>query len=150
MAERYHQLKNLSEQDLFKPNVISDYFFVKSKLFAQNNLQDDELKLFNKLFDIMYSSLLQPSLVVYLFSDIKRLQKNIKKRGRVFEQNISDLYLTDIQDMYLDYLRKQKDFPVLILDVTGVDFVLDDNAYQAIQKTIEGNYDIGIHHKLIV
>jgi deoxyadenosine/deoxycytidine kinase len=93
---------------------------------------------------------LQPSLVVYLFSDIKRLQKNIKKRGRVFEQNISDLYLTDIQDMYLDYLRKQKDFPVLILDVTGVDFVLDDNAYQAIQKTIEGNYDIGIHHKLIV
>jgi hypothetical protein len=52
--------------------------------------------------------------------------------------------------MYLDYLRKQKDFPVLILDVTGVDFVLDDNAYQAIQKTIEGNYDIGIHHKIIV
>ena len=52
MAERYHQFKNLSEQDLFHPQMISDYFFVKSKLFAQNNLQHDEMQLFNRLFDI--------------------------------------------------------------------------------------------------
>ena len=57
MAERYHQLKNLKEQDLFQPQIISDYFFIKSKLFAKNNLQNDEMRLFYRLFDIMFSSL---------------------------------------------------------------------------------------------
>ena len=64
MAERYYQLKNFKEQDLFKPHVISDYFFVKSKLFAQNNLQKDEMRLFNRLFEIMLSSLSAPNLLV--------------------------------------------------------------------------------------
>ena len=57
MAERYHQLKNKKEQDLFQPLTISDYFFMKSKLFAQNNLQSDEQQLFNRLFEIMLASL---------------------------------------------------------------------------------------------
>ena len=56
MAERYHQLKKTKEQDLFKPQKISDYFFVKSKLFAQNNLQDDERRLFNRFFESSYVS----------------------------------------------------------------------------------------------
>ena len=125
MAERYHQLKNMKEQDLFIPQIISDYFFVKSKLFAQNNLQYDEMQLFNRLFDIMDSNLLKPDLLVYLYADVDRLQKNIKKRGRDFEQNISDDYLQNIQDKYIDYLKKQNDFAVLILDITNVDFVLE-------------------------
>ena len=149
MAERYHQFKNLSEQDLFQPQMISDYFFVKSKLFAQNNLKHDEMQLFNRLFDIMFSSLSKPDLLVYLHSGIVRLQKNIKKRGREFEQKISDIYLQKIQDKYLDYLRKQDDFPVLILDITDVDFVSDRNIYESIKELVMIAYKKGIHHKVI-
>ena len=149
MAERYHQLKNLKEQDLFQPQMISDYFFVKSKLFAQNNLQYDELQLFNRLFDIMSSSLSQPDLLVYLYADIVRLQQNIKKRGREFEQNISDAYLQNIQDKYLDYLRKQNDFPVLVLDITKVDFVSKKNVYESIKGSIMLTYEKGMHHKVV-
>ena len=145
MAERYHQLKNLKEQDLFYPQVVSDYFFVKSKLFAQNNLQHDEMKLFNRLFDIMFSSLSNPDLLVYLYADIDRLQQNIKKRGRGFEQNISDTYLQNIQYKYLDYLRKQNDFPVLILNITDVDFVAEKLIYQRIKKYISVYYNKGVH-----
>ena len=134
MAERYHQLKNKQEQDLFQPSLISDYFFMKSKLFAQNNLKDDELQLFNRLFDIMSSSILEPDLVIYLYSDVLKLQQNIKKRGRVFEQNISNDYLQNLQAIYLDYLKKQDVFPVLILDITEVDFVVDMDAYQLIKN----------------
>ncbi len=148
MAERYHQLKNLKGQDLFQPQLISDYFFVKSKLFAKNNLKNDEVQLFNRLFDIMFSSISKPDLVVYLYAEISRLQKNIKKRGRDFEQNISNYYLQNIQEIYLDYLRKQDVFPVLILDVTDVDFVLDADVYQSIKKSLECDYHKGIHHKL--
>ena len=149
MAERYHQLKDLKEQDLFKPQIVSDYFFVKSKLFAQNNLKKDEMQLFNRLFDIMLSSLSKPDLLVYLYSDIQRLKQNIKNRGRDFEQNISDDYLQNIQDKYLDFLRKQSDFPVLLIDVTSVDFVADKNVYDKIRELISVEYSIGVNSEVL-
>ena len=145
MAERYHQLKALKLQDLFQPNIISDYFFVKSKLFAQNNLKQDELQLFNRLFDIMLSSLSKPDILLYLYADVDRLQKNIKKRGREFEQNISDQYLQNIQEKYLDFLKKQNDFPVLMLDVTDVDFVSDVSIYKKINELLKKEYELGVH-----
>jgi len=149
MAERYHQLKNLKEQDLFQPQMISDYFFVKSKLFAQTNLQYDEAQLFNRLFDVMFSSLSNPDLLVYLYADVVRLQQNIKKRGRDFEQNISNEYLQNIQYKYLDYLRKQDNFPVLVLDITEVDFVSERNVYKSIKDYIMFSYEKGMHHKVL-
>ena len=145
MAERYHQLKKQKEQDLFQPIYIADYFFVKSKLFAQNNLQKDELQLFNRLFDIMFSSLSKPDLLVYLYADISRLQMNIKKRGRIFEQKIKNEYLQNIQDRYLDYLRKQTYFPVLLLDISNVDFKEDKKVYEVIRVLLDKTYSLGIH-----
>lgn len=145
MAERYHQLKKLNEQDLFQPGMISDYFFVKSKLFAKNNLQHDENQLFNRLFEIMFSFLSNPDILVYLHANIDRLQQNIGKRGRNFEQNISNMYLQNIQDKYLDYLRKQDDFPVLVFNVTDVDFLVDKSVYEKIKKCLLIPYENGFH-----
>ena len=145
MAERYQQLKLIKNQDLFKNQIISDYFFVKSKLFAQTNLNKDEMHLFSRLYEITSSSIPSPDLVIYLYSDINRLQKNIKKRGRDFEQKISDGYLQSIQDKYLDYLRKQNDFPVLLIDVTFVDFVSDKSIYDRIKDILKLHYDNGIY-----
>ena len=149
LAERYNQLKKNQEKDLFQSSLISDYFFIKSKLFAQNNLKDDELQLFNRLFDIMCPSILVPDLVVYLYSDIIKLQSNIKKRGRVFEQNISNDYLQNLQSIYLDYLKKQDVFPVLILDITDVNFVLDMDIYTLIKKLLSVSYDKGVYNKIL-
>ena len=144
MAERYHQLKKQKEQDLFQPISIADYFFVKSKLFAQNNLQKDEQQLFNSLFNIMSSSLPNPDLLVYLYADVSRLQRNIKKRGRSFEQKIANGYLQNIQDRYLDYLRKQTYFPVLLLDISNVDFKEDKKVYEAISALLDKTYGLGV------
>ena len=148
LAERYNQLKKNQEKDLFQSSLISDYFFIKSKLFAQNNLKYDELQLFNRLFDIMCPSILVPDLVVYLYSDIIKLQSNIKKRGRIFEQNISNDYLRNLQSIYLDYLKKQDVFPVLILDITDVNFVLDMDIYTLIKKLLSVSYDKGVYNKI--
>jgi len=145
MAERYHQLKKQKEQDLFQPLSIADYFFAKSKLFAQNNLQKDEQQLFNSLFNIMSSSLPKPDLLVYLYADVSRLQLNIKQRGRSFEQKITNEYLQNIQDRYLDYLRKQTYFPVLLLDISNVDFKEDKKVYEAISVLLDKTYALGIH-----
>ncbi len=145
MAERYQQLGVLREGDLFSNQMIADYFLMKSKLFAQNNLKEDELLLFNRLSDIALQSLLKPDLLVYLHSDVSRLQQNILKRGRGYEQNISKNYLTQIQNRYFDYFRQQQDYPVLILDVTQVNFVEDTIVYQKIVGLLDKSYDIGIH-----
>ena len=145
MAERYRQLKNQKEKDLFRPITIADYLFVKSKIFAQNNLKKDELQLFNNLFEIMFSSLPKPDLLIYLHSNVTRLQQNIKKRGRDFEQEITDEYLQNIQNRYLDYLRKQNNFPVLLLDISKVDFKEDEKIYSRIKLLLEKPYDLGVH-----
>ena len=145
MAERYQQLKDHQEQDLFFPITVSDYFFVKSKLFAKNNLALDEQKLFDRLFDIMVSFLPFPDIIIYLHADIDRLQENIKKRGRSFEKNISDKYLYDIQNRYLDYLSKQSKVPVLIIDITKADFKENKIIYQEIKGLLNSSYHIGIH-----
>ena len=145
MAERYHQLKSQKEQDLFKPITIADYFFEKSKLFAQINLKKDELQLFNNLFEIMLSSLPKPDLLIYLYSNIARLQQNIKKRGRYFEKEITDEYLQNIQNRYLYYLRRQNHFPVLLLDISEVDFKEDKKVYLRIKQLLEKSYELGVH-----
>ena len=118
---------------------------MKSKLFAQNNLQKDEQQLFNSLFDIMLSSLSSPDLLVYLYADVDRLQQNIKNRGRSFEQEITNEYLQNIQDRYLDYLRKQSHFPVLLLDVSSVNFKEDEKIYSRIKELLKSPYKLGVH-----
>ena len=138
MAERFQQLSGeKSKADLFTEFRISDYSFFKSTLFAQNNLKEDELNLFNQLYHIMFSSVRKPDLLVYLHSKVGRLQENIKKRGRDYEQNIKDEYLKNIEDKYFDYLKKQNDFPVLILDVSEVDFIEDEKIYHQIISEIQ-------------
>jgi deoxyadenosine/deoxycytidine kinase len=145
MAERYHQLKNSTDKDLFMPLKISDYFFVKSRLFAKNNLTSDQFNLFDRLFKIMFNSLDYPDLVIYLYASVERLKSNIKQRGRVFEQNINNKYLNNIQDTYLDYFKKQNNFPVVVIDVTDIDFKHNTHNYQMIKNSIYRKHEVGIN-----
>ena len=137
MAERFQQLSsNINNQDLFSELTVADYSFFKSKLFAQNNLKENELDLFNRLYNIMFSSIKKPDLLIYLHSDIKRLQQNIKKRGRQYERNISDNYLKSIETRYFNYINKQSSYNVLILDVTNVNFIKNQSVYAEILEAI--------------
>lgn len=145
LAERYRQLGEIVDQDLFSNGIVSDYFLMKSKLFAQNNLKDDELLLFDRLSDITINHLPKPDLIIYLHADIDRLQKNIKKRGRTYEQSISDEYLLNIQEKYFDFFRKQEDYPILVVDVSDKDFVNNANDFAAIMSLTEGQYAKGMH-----
>ena len=145
MAERYRQLGDLRDQDLFSNGVVSDYFFVKSKLFAENNLSDDELLLFNRLSDIALKNLPKPDLIIYLHSEVSRLQENIKKRARSYEQNISDDYLLDIQNKYFDFFKKHSDFPILVVDVSEVDFVNQPHVFQQLLNLTSDTYSKGFH-----
>src|SRR5690349_2117992 len=93
MAERYKQLKELLHKaDLFQSITVSDYLFTKCLLFAKVNLPVEEFRLYQKLFDIIHQQLLHPDILIYLHAPIKKLQQNIKKRQRSYEQSIPDEY----------------------------------------------------------
>jgi deoxyguanosine kinase len=145
LAERYHQLKKeLTNQDIFKPAIISDYYFVKSLIFAKSNLKEDEYALYSKLFHIINDSLPKPDLFVFLYHDINRLQENIKKRGRSYEQNISDEYLIKIQQAYFDFFKQLPDLRILVLDVNNLDFANNASDYELILKHLKKPYNAGI------
>ncbi|RED50416.1 2-amino-4-hydroxy-6-hydroxymethyldihydropteridine diphosphokinase [Seonamhaeicola aphaedonensis] len=130
LADRYQQISDdLSQLDLFKDFVVSDYDVFKSLIFSKITLQDDEFKLYRKLFYLMYKDIAKPELYVYLYQNTQRLQENIKKRGRDYEQNIQDTYLDKINEGYLDFLKTQSDFKVKIIDISDKDFVKNRSDY---------------------
>ena len=130
LADRYQQISDdLAQLDLFKDFIVSDYDVFKSLIFSKITLNGDEFKLYRKLFYLMYKDIAKPELYVYLYQNTERLQQNIKKRGRDFEQNIENDYLEKINSGYLDFLKTQKDFNVKIIDVSDRDFVENRSDY---------------------
>jgi deoxyguanosine kinase len=150
LADRYQQLKEkLSTQELFSTFTISDYFIDKSLIFAKNNLKADEFGLYSRLFQIISTFLPRPDLLVYLYLDIPRLQKNINQRGREYERLIQDDYLEKIQAGYLNHFRSLSGLRILIIDTNKVDFVENEKDYQAFLEIIGADYDVGVHRIFI-
>ncbi len=147
LALRYQQLKDkLGALDLFHDFIISDYYVAKSLIFSKNNLQEDEFQLFSRFFNIIFSDMPKPELLVYLYSDVSRLQQNIRKRGRSYEQEIGDAYLDSIQQGYFDFLRQQQDsMRIVLIDTNNLDFVANEHDYRRILDVIGQPYDIGLH-----
>ncbi|GGG33572.1 2-amino-4-hydroxy-6-hydroxymethyldihydropteridine diphosphokinase [Bizionia arctica] len=124
LADRYQQISDdLSQLDLFKDFIISDYDIYKSLIFSKITLLEDEFKLYRKLFYLMYKDIAKPELYVYLYQNTERLQLNIKKRGRDYEQNIENDYLDKINSGYLEFLKNQSELNVKIIDISDRDFV---------------------------
>ena len=146
LASRFQQLKDqLSAQDLFKSFTISDYFINKSLIFASKTLQEDELALYSRFFNIINAALPKPDLLVYLYLDVENLKRNIVKRGRSYEQEIENNYLEKIQTGYFEYIRQQQDMRILIIDTNHIDFVENEEDYLKILKIINQEYPKGIH-----
>ena len=146
MAERFKQLKDLIQQkDLFQNLTISDYLFTKCLLFAKINLPDDEFRLYQRLFDIMQQQVIQPDIVLYLHSPVNKLQQNIRKRNRPYEQKIQDDYLFNIQETYTHYI-KQHNIKTIILDASNADFLGNEKHFKTVTDILEKDYDEGQHY----
>jgi 2-amino-4-hydroxy-6-hydroxymethyldihydropteridine diphosphokinase len=138
LADRYQQLSDdLAQFDLFKDFIVADYHIFKSQIFAKVTLQEDEFRLYKTMFDIMYKEMPKPDLYVYLYQNTDRLLANIKKRGRSYEQDISTNYLEKINQGYLDYIKSKTDINALIIDISDLDFVKNQEDYIYILNEIQ-------------
>jgi deoxyguanosine kinase len=151
LADRYSQIKKeVLHPELFKTMMISDYYFTKSAIFAQNTLQKDEYRLFRRLFNIVFESLPKPDLYVYLHLSVENLIKNIKKRGRDYEQQMDPQYLETIQQGYFEYFRQVTQFPVVIIDTNKINFVEHPEDYALLKRVIlQNEYKSGVNRVIL-
>lgn len=139
LADRYQQISDdLSQLDLFKDFMVSDYDVHKSLIFSKITLPEDEFRLYRKLFYQVYKDIARPDLYVYLYQNTERLQENIKKRGRKYEKEIQDEYLEKINSGYLSFLRNQTELNVKIIDISDRDFVKNREDYLWLLNEING------------
>lgn len=145
MAERHKQLQaELAQTDLFANGVIADYIFVKTLLFARNTLPEEEFRLFSRLFRVMDAGFPNPDLIVYLDRPVDALQANIAKRGRSYEQEMKDDYLSSVRQAYFNYFGTQKEVPVLVLELGDLNFVTDESVYQGMVALMAKSYAPGV------
>jgi deoxyadenosine/deoxycytidine kinase len=123
LLSRFRQQQNLFQNDLFSSTLISDYLFAKDRIFANLNLGDDELTLYNQLATILEQRVRTPDLVIYLQARTDVLLQRITWRGRSFEQDMDASYLDALNGAYSYFFHHYKDAPLLVVNTDNLDFV---------------------------
>ena len=123
LLSRYRQQMELFQTELFHQNLVTDYLFIKDKLFAYLNLNEKELMLYDQMLSLLIRQIPRPDLVIYLQADTERLLKNISFRGRDYEKNMDKEYIEALNQMYNQYFFRYNETPLLIINTTDIDFV---------------------------
>ena len=123
LLTRYkQQIDTVQQQELFQRLLLADYTFPKNRIFAYLNLADDELALFDKLFQLLEPQVPTPDLVLYLTADVETCMARIKKRSRSYEKQMASEYIAQLLDAYNHYFYHYSSTPLLVLDTRYLDF----------------------------
>ena len=136
LMNRYRQQQDLRQVDMFHNLLITDYMFVKDRLFASLNLDDKELSLYDTVANLLERNVLKPDMVIYLQADTQTLMHNISKRGRDFETNMSFEYLDALGQVYAEYFFKYQETPLIIINTNNIDFVHNNADLEEVIKYI--------------
>lgn len=123
LLQRYQQQQELRQVDMFQNLVVTDYMFVKDRLFAALNLNEKEMSLYDSVAKMMEKNIIHPDLVIFLQADTETLMKNISKRGRDFEKNMSEDYIDALNQVYNEYFFRYQETPLIIINTNNIDFV---------------------------
>lgn len=123
LLSRYRQQAEAIQQDLFHHTTISDYMFDKDRIFANINLGDDELVLYNQVYELLDKRVARPDLVVFLQASVPVLLERVKKRGKDYERGIGGDYLDELSEAYASYFFNYNETPLLVVNTDGIDFV---------------------------
>tara|TARA_B110000444_G_C18706178_1_gene531428 strand:- start:106 stop:747 length:642 start_codon:yes stop_codon:yes gene_type:complete len=123
LLQRYRQQQELKQVDMFQNLLLTDYMFVKDRLFASLNLNEKEMQLYDTLAKLLERNIIKPDLVIYLQADTDILMKNIAKRGRDMEKNITWEYIDSLSQVYNEYFFRYQDTPLVIINTNNINFV---------------------------
>lgn len=134
LANRYHQQSKLLQRDLFVDRIICDYLFEKDKIYAYQTLTDDELLVYERIYDILAERVPRPDLVIYLQISLNTLMKRIEKEGDSLEKGISDKYLQDIVEAYDYFFFNYKASPLLVVKADDLDLSREQEVWDLMDQ----------------
>ena len=136
LLQRYRQQQDLRQVDMFQKLLITDYMFVKDRLFASLNLDDKEMSLYDTVATLLERNIIKPDLVIYLQGDTDVLMNNIAKRGRNMERNVTWEYIDALNQVYTEYFFRYQETPLVIINTNNIDFVENEKDLKEVIKYI--------------
>ncbi len=134
---RARQLETLRQSDLFANVRITDYIYSKDRLFAELNLNADELQLYNQVEETLAVDAPVPDLVIYLQASVDSLLERIARRGVAYERAIDRRYLERLTDAYARFFHGYNEGPLLIVNASQIDPINNDADYEQLFQQIE-------------
>ena len=129
LFQRVKQIQDLKQGDIFAPVHVSDFLLDKDRLFAKVTLSEQELQLYNQIYDYLSLDLPTPDLVVYLQAETKTLFQRVLQRGIEIEKGISFEYLELLNESYKEFFLNFDRSPVLIVNSEFLDLAHNQNDY---------------------
>ncbi len=136
LFQRCQQMKTLQQRDLFHSSVVGDFLLEKDRLFAQINLDEDELHLYDQIYKHMSPELPRPDLVIYLQASVSVLMQRIRHRGIDAEQDIHGDYLKSLCDIYSQFFHSYARSPLLVVNAENINYVDNDDDFNMLLKHI--------------
>lgn len=136
LLQRAEQLRGLRQEDLFGAGRVADFLINKDQLFAELNLDPDELNLYRQVYDHLTIAAPVPDLVVYLQAPPPVLTRRIQRRGIAAEQHIDRSYLERLVEAYAQYFHYYDAGPLLIVNAAEIDLVDDQSQYDRLVDVI--------------
>lgn len=145
LMQRVRQMQQFKQTDIFRPVQVADFLIEKDYLFAQATLDEDELTLYEQVYEQMTIEAPVPDLVIYLQAPVQTLMERIRKRGRHYERMMESSYLQRLSEAYTQFFYHYHDAPLLIVNAEDIDFVNNDADYRQLLETIT-NIRTGRHY----
>ena len=130
LFQRIQQIDSLRQTDMFEPMRVADFLIDKDQLFAQVILDNEELKLYQQVYDHLTIDAPKPDLVIYLQASTDVLLERINRRGIEAEQHIDDAYLRALNDSYTRFFHYYDDAPLLIVNASEIDWINNHQDYK--------------------
>ena len=139
LFQRMQQIQDLKQRSLFETVRVADFLIEKDRLFAEVTLSNEEMDLYDKVYDHITLDAPTPDLVIYLQAPIDVLKERITKRGNINEQYLTLEYLEKLNDAYSRFFLDYNDAPLLIINAADINLESNEGDYESLITTIMSN-----------
>ena len=136
LLSRFQQQREIAQMNLFQRLVLADYSFPKDRIFAYLNLDDTDLRIYEKLYPVLEQEVPKPDLVIYMQASVPVLMERVKRRAREYERDIEAAYLERLSEAYSYYFFHYRETPLLVVNTDEIDFVNDPGDLNAFVEQI--------------
>jgi deoxyguanosine kinase len=136
LLSRFQQQREIAQMNLFQRLVLADYTFQKDRIFAYLNLDDTDLRVYEKLYPVLEQEVPRPDLVIYMQASVPVLMERVNRRARDFERSIEPEYLERLSEAYSYYFFHYRETPLLVVNTDEIDFVNKPTDFEAFVEQI--------------